>query len=323
MKFIKRILVLFVFLSVLVPCSALADRVGLKVQEVDGSPAVWATNLTLPNGTVSCTGTTCTYTPAGGSGDVTGVGDCASGACLDGSSDGGTYISLYDGTSSFMKMLAGVRTLTLSSGVASSEDLTITLGSNDNTVGVSSSTGVTTVDFGSIGLKAGTLVVGTTKLVSQADCTTITEGLCIDSDNNRIYRWNGSAVEEVSSSTSTVQLLVFDLTESVSTGDSKSKLIIPASLNGWNLTGALAYVDTVSSSGLPNIMIRNVTDTVDMLSTALTIDESANSSSTATTPVVIDTAHDDVATNDVIAVDVDAAGTGTKGLIVTLTFSRP
>jgi len=35
----------------------------------------------------------------GGGGDVTGVGNCASGACLDGTSDGGTTISLYDGDS--------------------------------------------------------------------------------------------------------------------------------------------------------------------------------------------------------------------------------
>jgi hypothetical protein len=34
---------------------------------------------------------------AGGSGDVTSVGDCSSGACLDGTSDGGTYISIYGG----------------------------------------------------------------------------------------------------------------------------------------------------------------------------------------------------------------------------------
>jgi len=45
-------------------------------------------------------------TPAG-SGDVTGVGDCASGDCLDGSSDGGTYISLYDGDSNYTKIMAG------------------------------------------------------------------------------------------------------------------------------------------------------------------------------------------------------------------------
>jgi len=36
-----------------------------------------------------------------GAGDVTGVGDCASGACLDGSSDGGSYIRLYDGDSNY------------------------------------------------------------------------------------------------------------------------------------------------------------------------------------------------------------------------------
>jgi hypothetical protein len=35
-------------------------------------------------------------TGAGGSGDVTDVGDCAGGACLDGTSDGGTYIKFYD-----------------------------------------------------------------------------------------------------------------------------------------------------------------------------------------------------------------------------------
>lgn len=34
-------------------------------------------------------------TPSG-SGDVTGVGNCASGACLDGTSDGGTYLDFYD-----------------------------------------------------------------------------------------------------------------------------------------------------------------------------------------------------------------------------------
>jgi hypothetical protein len=34
-----------------------------------------------------------------GSGDVTGVGDCASGACLDGTSDGGTNFAFYDGDS--------------------------------------------------------------------------------------------------------------------------------------------------------------------------------------------------------------------------------
>jgi len=41
-----------------------------------------------------------------GSGDVTAVGDCASGACLDGTSDGGTFIRLYDGNSDYTELLS-------------------------------------------------------------------------------------------------------------------------------------------------------------------------------------------------------------------------
>ena len=48
-----------------------------------------------------------TWAAPGGSGDVTGVGDCASGACLDGSSDGGTYIRLYDGNSHYTQFASG------------------------------------------------------------------------------------------------------------------------------------------------------------------------------------------------------------------------
>ena len=40
-------------------------------------------------------GTSSWQTPAG-SGDVTDVGDCTTGACLDGTSDGGTWIKFYD-----------------------------------------------------------------------------------------------------------------------------------------------------------------------------------------------------------------------------------
>jgi len=43
-----------------------------------------------------------------GSGDVSGVGDCTSGDCLDGTSDGGTYIRLYDGSTYYMQL--GVET---------------------------------------------------------------------------------------------------------------------------------------------------------------------------------------------------------------------
>ena len=41
-----------------------------------------------------------------GAGDVTGVGDCALGACFDGSSDGGTYLRFYDGDSDYTSLVS-------------------------------------------------------------------------------------------------------------------------------------------------------------------------------------------------------------------------
>ena len=51
-----------------------------------------------------------------------------------------------------------------------------------------------------------------------------------------------------------------------------------------------------------------------MLTTKITIDASEFTSYTAAAAPVIDTGNDDVATGDLIAVDVDVAGTGAKGL---------
>jgi len=108
--------------------------------------------------------------------------------------------------------------------------------------------------------------------------------------------------------------------DSLTTGDGKMYLTIPAILNGWNLTAVAACVYTVSSSGTPTVQIHNATDSQDMLSTLITIDASEYSSYTATTPPVIDTTYDDVATGDRLRIDVDVAGTGTKGLEIHLKF---
>lgn len=107
----------------------------------------------------------------------------------------------------------------------------------------------------------------------------------------------------------------------LATGDGQAFFRVPADLNGYDLVAVAAHASTVSSSGIPTVQIANVTDSVDMLSTKLTIDANEKDSSTAATPAVIDTAHDDVATADELRIDVDVAGTGCKGLIVELTFS--
>jgi hypothetical protein len=109
----------------------------------------------------------------------------------------------------------------------------------------------------------------------------------------------------------------------LATGDGQATFVVPAEFNGMNLVSCGAHVFTVSSSGLPTIQIRNQTDTQDMLSTRITIDASEKDSATAATAAVIDTAHDDVATGDEIAIDVDVSGTGTKGLEVRMGFQLP
>lgn len=120
-----------------------------------------------------------------------------------------------------------------------------------------------------------------------------------------------------------IQVKVIDDATTLTTGDGKVIFLVPQELNGYNLVGAAAFVTTVSSSGTPTIQIRNVTDAVDMLSTRITVDANEYTSYTAAAAAVVDATYDDVATGDRLAVDVDVAGTGAKGLGIVLTFQLP
>lgn len=114
----------------------------------------------------------------------------------------------------------------------------------------------------------------------------------------------------------TVEIKVFDDSTTLTTGDGKYYWIVPSQFNARVIIGVFATVTTVSSSGTPTVQIHNLTDAVDVLSTALTIDVSEYTSDTAATPAVINTSNDDLATGDRIRIDVDVAGTGAKGLSV-------
>lgn len=121
-----------------------------------------------------------------------------------------------------------------------------------------------------------------------------------------------------------VEIMASDMSTAITTGDGKAGFMVPASMNGMNLIRAhAALLAAQSSSGTPTIQIRNATQTADMLSTRITIDANESTSHTAATPPVVDTGNDDVATGDLIYVDVDVAGTGAKGLLVTLEFQLP
>ena len=125
------------------------------------------------------------------------------------------------------------------------------------------------------------------------------------------------------STTAVFSLFCFDDTTDVTVGDGRMYFSIPSSLNTCSLVRAYARVVTAGETGTTDIQIYNVTAAVDMLSTKITIDSTGTGSDTAAVPTVIDVDNDDVVTNDLIRVDIDATSTTkAKGLIVVLEF-RP
>jgi len=145
----------------------------------------------------------------------------------------------------------------------------------------------------------------------------------------RKYGPDGSPVETQGpegpaySATHVIIMYVADPLGAAFTTSDKAFTRIPDTLNGMNLVAVAAHVTTVSSSGLVTCQVHNVTTGQNMLSTALTIDANEKDSSTAATAAVIDTSQDHVATADELRIDVSAAGTGAKGLMVELQFQAP
>jgi hypothetical protein len=94
-------------------------------------------------------------------------------------------------------------------------------------------------------------------------------------------------------------------------------------LNNKTLTAVAMAATTASTSGLPTFNINNTRGPWNMLTTALTLDANEKDSSTAATAAVIDTAssHNIVQTADQLRFDCTVAGTGTKGIMIELTFS--
>lgn len=163
---------------------------------------------------------------------------------------------------------------------------------------------------------------GVSELATAAETTTGT-------DAARAVTPDGLAGSDFGKRVASIQVIAG--TDALAIGDGQAYLRIPAELNGYNLVGVAAAVVTKSTSGTPTVQIargRQSSPTtahsfVDMLSTLITIDSNEYDSKDAASAAVINTANDDVATGDLIRVDVDVAGTGTQGLIVTLIFQLP
>ena len=98
---------------------------------------------------------------------------------------------------------------------------------------------------------------------------------------------------------------------------------IPAQIDGYNLVDADVVLAAASTDGTPTFQIYNVTQTVDMLTTAITVDLTELTSYTAAAQPVIDAANDDVATGDQLRFDCDVAGTSALGCTFILVFRIP
>jgi hypothetical protein len=121
-----------------------------------------------------------------------------------------------------------------------------------------------------------------------------------------------------------VEETCYDYTTDVAVANGVGWHHIASDFNGMNLVEIHAFVITAGTTNSTTIQVYNFTDSVNMLSTAMAIETGETGTDTSATPGTIDTAHDDVATNDLIRFDVTGASTTkAKGLIVTLGFALP
>lgn len=137
-----------------------------------------------------------------------------------------------------------------------------------------------------------------------------------------------------SSGAKTVQAFVLGATDTTTTGNGKYYFLVPANLNNYRLTGVSAQVMAAGTTGPTTIALTRCvaaatgdacsSTTVQMLSTNMTIDSGENSTATAATPAVINTANATLATNQVVRVDIAAVSTTpASGLIVNMDLTLP
>lgn len=107
-----------------------------------------------------------------------------------------------------------------------------------------------------------------------------------------------------------------DETTAITTGD--AIVTFPMPPYATTLLAVYASLSTSSSSGAVTVDLNEGGSTI--LSTKITIDQSETDSDTAATPAVISDAA--LAARARVSVDIDGAGTGAKGLKVTLVYAR-
>lgn len=112
-------------------------------------------------------------------------------------------------------------------------------------------------------------------------------------------------------------IAISDETTAITTGTAKLTMRAPFAMTLTKIP--VASVNTVSSSGSPTVDI-NVEGTSILGANKLSIDANEKSSKTATTATTLATTS--ISDDAEITFDIDAAGTGAKGLKVTIYYKR-
>jgi hypothetical protein len=168
-------------------------------------------------------------------------------------------------------------------------------------------------------VSAGAAVSGIVELATIAEANTGTDAARAVTPDGLAGSVHGEKV---------IQMVVVDFTAALTTGNGKFYFHVPSTLNGFDIVDVHAEVITAPVGSTIIIQLRNVTQSdVDILSTLLTIDAGETGSDTAAAAAALNTgaSRDALATNDVIAVDIDQIGSSTagSGLIVTLICRLP
>lgn len=162
-----------------------------------------------------------------------------------------------------------------------------------------------------------TTIVGTTTVQTLTNKT-------ISGSFSGSFQGNGSGLTNLPGpSTASFALPVTASTGPIAVANGTVGFAVPPSLNTWNISGVLGAVyQTGSGAGQTGIQIRRRRggSEVNVLSTTASIDAGEYNSSTAATAYVVNTSNDDLATGDMIYVDVtEVNATPATGLTVTIT----
>jgi hypothetical protein len=156
---------------------------------------------------------------------------------------------------------------------------------------------------------------GTWSISITGNAGTVTGGVYTSS--NQTIGGNKTFTGIVAGIEQSLTLALSDETTNITTGTAKITFRAPFA---WTLTKIpRASLSTASSSGTPTVDI-NVNGS-SILSTKLTIDANETTSTTAATAAVLSSTT--VADDSEITLDIDVAGTGAKGLKVTIFYKRP